>query len=55
MFWLVVYYLSDLVPYFPQNPVSYITYPPMNDVYLDFDILLTLRPEASDGKDKLRF
>ena len=41
--------VGDLVPYFPQNPVSYITYPPMNDVYLDFDILLTLRPEASDG------
>ncbi|XP_076086554.1 basement membrane-specific heparan sulfate proteoglycan core protein-like isoform X4 [Mytilus galloprovincialis] len=41
--------VGDLVPYFPQNPVSYITYPPMNDVYLDFDILLRLKPEATDG------
>ncbi|VDI13303.1 heparan sulfate proteoglycan 2 (perlecan) [Mytilus galloprovincialis] len=41
--------VEDLVPYFPQNPVSYITYPPMKDVYLDFDILLRLKPEAIDG------
>lgn len=45
--------VGDLVPYFPQNPVSYITYPPMNDVYLDFDILLRLKPEATDGKCRI--
>ncbi|XP_060073482.1 basement membrane-specific heparan sulfate proteoglycan core protein-like [Ylistrum balloti] len=41
--------VGDLVPRFTQDPVSYISYPPLNDVYLDFDILLSLRPETTDG------
>ncbi|XP_041377591.1 basement membrane-specific heparan sulfate proteoglycan core protein-like isoform X3 [Gigantopelta aegis] len=45
----VVFVVGALVPYFPQNPISYISYPPMNDVYLNFDVLLSFRPEATDG------
>jgi hypothetical protein len=41
--------VNDLVPYFSQNPNSYISYPAMNDVYLDFDILLSLKPESTEG------
>ncbi|XP_060600902.1 basement membrane-specific heparan sulfate proteoglycan core protein-like [Ruditapes philippinarum] len=42
-------YVTDLVPYFSQNPNSYISYPAINDVYLDFDILLLLKPESTEG------
>ncbi|XP_021372607.1 basement membrane-specific heparan sulfate proteoglycan core protein-like isoform X2 [Mizuhopecten yessoensis] len=41
--------VGDLVPRFAQDPVSYISFAPLNDVYLDFDILLSLRPETTDG------
>ena len=41
--------VGDLVPRFTQNPNSYMSYQPMNDVYLDFDILLSLRPESTEG------
>ncbi|KAK3104524.1 hypothetical protein FSP39_004009 [Pinctada imbricata] len=41
--------VGDLVPYFKQDPVSYISYPSLKDVYLNFDILLSLRPETNDG------
>lgn len=41
--------LSALVPYFPQNPNSYMSFAPLPDVYLDLDILLSFRPESTDG------
>lgn len=41
--------VGDLVPRFQQDPKSYISYQPMNDVYLDFDILLSLKPESTEG------
>ncbi|XP_052285983.1 basement membrane-specific heparan sulfate proteoglycan core protein-like isoform X3 [Dreissena polymorpha] len=41
--------VGALVPHFSQNPQSYIAYQPLNDVYLDFDILLSLRPESTEG------
>ena len=37
------------MPYFPQNPSSYMSFQPLRDVYLDLDILLSFRPEATDG------
>lgn len=40
---------SALVPYFPQNPLSYMSFPALSDVYLELDILLSFRPEATDG------
>ncbi|XP_067659130.1 basement membrane-specific heparan sulfate proteoglycan core protein-like isoform X2 [Haliotis asinina] len=45
----VVLIVGALVPYFPQNPVSYMSYPPLQDVYLNFDIVMSFRPEATDG------
>lgn len=41
----------DLVPYFDQEPVSYISYPPIEDHHINFEILLSLRPETTDGND----
>ncbi|XP_064610527.1 LOW QUALITY PROTEIN: basement membrane-specific heparan sulfate proteoglycan core protein-like [Liolophura sinensis] len=41
--------VGDLVPYFSQNPVSYISYAPLRDAYLNFDMLVSFRPEATDG------
>ncbi|XP_048238836.1 basement membrane-specific heparan sulfate proteoglycan core protein-like isoform X2 [Haliotis rufescens] len=45
----VVLIVGALVPYFPQNPVSYMSYQPLQDVYLNFDIVMSFRPEATDG------
>ncbi|CAG5123328.1 unnamed protein product, partial [Candidula unifasciata] len=45
----VILFVGAFVPYFQQNPVSYISYEPLRDVYLDLDILLSFRPEATDG------
>ena len=41
---------TDLVPYFDQEPVSYISYPPIEDHHINFEILLSLKPETTDGK-----
>ncbi|XP_052832935.1 basement membrane-specific heparan sulfate proteoglycan core protein isoform X4 [Octopus bimaculoides] len=41
--------VSDLVPYFPQEPQSYIEYPPLRTAYLDFDIIISFRPRVTDG------
>ncbi|GAB1602266.1 basement membrane-specific heparan sulfate proteoglycan core protein-like isoform X6, partial [Argonauta hians] len=41
--------VSDLVPYFTQEPQSYIEYPPVTSAYLDFDIVISFRPRVTDG------
>ena len=41
--------LAVLVPYFTQNPQSYLTYPMLREAYLDFDIDISFRPEVTDG------
>ncbi|ESO88861.1 hypothetical protein LOTGIDRAFT_219009 [Lottia gigantea] len=41
--------VGALVPYFAQNPNSYISYAPLQSAYLDFDVVLSFRPEATDG------
>ncbi|XP_034337833.2 basement membrane-specific heparan sulfate proteoglycan core protein isoform X5 [Magallana gigas] len=41
--------VGDLVPYFDQEPVSYISYPPIEDHHINFEILLSLKPETTDG------
>lgn len=40
---------GELVPYFGQNPVSYLSYPGIKDAYKTFDIDLTFKPEVADG------
>ena len=40
---------SELVPYFQQDPASYITYRTLPDAYLEFDVDMSFRPEATDG------
>jgi len=41
--------VGPLVPYFPQEPNSYIEYQPLKDSYLNFDIEMSFRPEVTDG------
>ena len=41
--------VGALIPYFTQTLESYISYPPSNDVYLDFDVLLSVKPESTEG------
>ncbi|XP_070207543.1 basement membrane-specific heparan sulfate proteoglycan core protein-like isoform X4 [Littorina saxatilis] len=45
----IVLVIGAFVPYFPQNPNSYMSFQPLRDVYLDLDILLSFRPETTDG------
>lgn len=40
----------ELVPYFGQDPVSYLSYPGIKDAYKTFDIDLTFKPQVADGK-----
>lgn len=47
---VVVLNTGTLVPYFQQNPVSYIEYPTIGDAYLEFDIEISFRPEVTDGE-----
>lgn len=44
---------GTLVPYFQQNPVSYIEYPKIEDAYLQFDIEISFKPEMTDGEPSL--
>ena len=41
--------VGDMVPYFQQDPKSYMVFDGLNDVYLKFDILLSLKPESTEG------
>ncbi|KAK3801367.1 hypothetical protein RRG08_059069 [Elysia crispata] len=45
----VVLVVGALVPYFRQNPTSYMQFRPLNDVYLDLDILMSFKPESTSG------
>ncbi|XP_051895600.1 basement membrane-specific heparan sulfate proteoglycan core protein isoform X2 [Pristis pectinata] len=37
------------IPYFTQNPISYIAVPTIKDAYHEFEIKITFRPDAADG------
>lgn len=39
-----------VVPYFTQNPQSYLILPTMKDAYKTFAIEITFRPDTPDGK-----
>nr|XP_006818676.1 PREDICTED: basement membrane-specific heparan sulfate proteoglycan core protein-like [Saccoglossus kowalevskii] len=38
-----------MIPYFVQNPVSYISFRALRDAYLTFDIEISFKPETTDG------
>jgi len=46
------YFLSvlELIPYFGKSPVSYASYPLIQDAYISFDIEISIKPESPDGK-----
>ena len=39
----------DLVPYFGKTNESYIEYPALDNAFMNFDIVLSFRPESTDG------
>ncbi|CAH1774180.1 unnamed protein product, partial [Owenia fusiformis] len=41
--------IGELVPYFQQNPASYISYPTLSNAYTEFDIDMSFKPLTSDG------
>jgi len=45
----LLYSITELVPYFDQNPVSYVSYPTINDAYLKFSIEMSFKPQATEG------
>ncbi|XP_014662216.1 PREDICTED: basement membrane-specific heparan sulfate proteoglycan core protein-like [Priapulus caudatus] len=41
--------IGQLVPYFSQNPVSYVSLATLHDAYLTVDMSVAFRPETTDG------
>ncbi|XP_070560391.1 basement membrane-specific heparan sulfate proteoglycan core protein-like isoform X2 [Ptychodera flava] len=41
--------VGEMIPYFVQNPVSYISYPALRDAYLQFELEISFKPETTDG------
>ena len=41
--------VTGTVPYFPQQPTSYMVMPTLPDAYLAFDVQISFRPEQSNG------
>jgi dystroglycan 1 len=40
---------GELIPYFEQNPESYLSYPTIDEAYRQFDIELSFKPQTTDG------
>ena len=45
-----MFIVVDFVPYFTQNPTSYISYDTLQDAYVDFDVEVSFIPHVTDGK-----
>lgn len=41
--------VTGAIPYFPQAPKSYMTFPKLEDSYMRFNIEITFKPEKPDG------
>ncbi|XP_038076283.1 basement membrane-specific heparan sulfate proteoglycan core protein-like isoform X2 [Patiria miniata] len=41
--------VGELIPYFTQMPMSYISFPPLRESYVVFDITISFKPEGSQG------
>ncbi|XP_022090462.1 basement membrane-specific heparan sulfate proteoglycan core protein-like isoform X3 [Acanthaster planci] len=41
--------VGELIPYFTQMPVSYISFPPLQRSYMEFDLTISFKPESSQG------
>ena len=41
--------LPELIPYFTQMPVSYISFPALQRSYMEFDLTLSFKPVSSQG------
>ncbi|XP_059170575.1 basement membrane-specific heparan sulfate proteoglycan core protein-like [Physella acuta] len=45
----VILIVGALVPYFPQQPISYLKFDGLQEAYTDMDIIMSFRPETTDG------
>ncbi|CAH1240507.1 HSPG2 [Branchiostoma lanceolatum] len=41
--------VGELIPYFTQTPLSYMTFPTLREAYLQFDIEVSFKPESTEG------
>ena len=41
--------VSDVIPHFPQSPLSYREYPTLPESYLNFDITIAFKPQEGEG------
>ena len=46
---VIILQSGELVPFFNQNPVSYMSYPTIRDAYKTFDIEISFKPQTTDG------
>ena len=45
----VILLITEMVPYFLQDDVSYISFPTLRDAYMTFDVEIAFRSESTDG------
>ena len=45
--------VTGIVPYFSQSPLSYVALATLPDAYLSFDLEVSFKPEAANGKLEL--
>ena len=46
---MTILVVTNVVPQFQQNPLSYMKKPTLSDAYMQFEIELSLKPEGPDG------
>lgn len=47
---MCVFFTERVMPYFAQEPVSYLTLPTIKNAYKAFSIKINFRPDNVDGK-----
>lgn len=48
---LLCMFSERVMPYFPQDPLSYLTLPTIKKAYKAFSIKINFRPDNVDGED----
>jgi len=46
----IILVVTGVVPHFPQAPVSFLVLPTLPDAITHFDLEVTFKPDAPDGK-----
>lgn len=40
---------AEFIPFFEQNPESYLSFPAIEEAYRQFDIEISFKPQTTDG------